>query len=214
MKKLIAKRPILYQGRNYNIGEAIPANDPVMTEAWLKAGSAAWEGTELPSLEQNTHEGDTDVLRCQRGSRQEAEQKAAEVLRDLGVELTDDEGYFVGEEALTDQLRALAKDLLPENETVAQPGPVLDVDPAGHFTRESLQKLTKAELADLAEDMKVDLSKCRTKPEMVDALAAVSADDTLDGGGNPAVGGPPAEAAATGDHAASGAPTAPEAAAT
>lgn len=208
MKKLIAKRLILYQGRNYNIGEAIPANDSVMAEAWLKAGSAAWEGTEEPLPEEKVREDDAGVR------RQEAEQKAAEVLRDLGVELTDDEGHFVGEEALTDQLRALAKDLLPENETVAQPGPVLDVDPAGHFTRESLQKLTKAELADLAEDMKVDLSKCRTKPEMVDALAAVSADDALDGGGNPAVGGPPAEAAATGDHAASGAPTAPEAAAT
>lgn len=205
MKKLIAKRLILYQGRNYNIGEAIPANDPVMTEAWLKAGSAAWEGAEDPSLEQKTLED---------AAPQEAEQKAVEVLRSLGVELTDEEGHFVGEEALTDQLRALAKDLLPENEPVAQPGPVLDVDPAGHFTRESLQKLTKAELADLAEDMKVDLSKCRTKPEMVDALAAVSADDALDGGGNPAVGGPPAEAAATGDHAASGAPTAPEAVAT
>lgn len=196
MKKLIAKRLILYQGRNYNIGEAIPANDSVMTEAWLKAGSAAWEGTEAPFPEEKVHEDSADVL------RQEAERKAAEVLRDLGVELTDEEGHFVGEEVLTDQLLALAKNLLSENETVAQPGPVLDVDASGHFTRESLQKLTKAELADLAQDMKVDLSKCRTKPEIVDALAAVSAEDALDGGGPPA------------DAAVSGAPTAPEAVAT
>lgn len=226
MKKLIAKRLILYQGRNYNIGEAIPANDPVMTEAWLKAGSAAWEGAEeplpagLPLPEEKVHEDGADVLRCQRGSRQEAEQKAAEVLRSMGVEIMDDEGHFVGEEVLTDQLRVLAKDLLPENETVIQPGPVLDVDPAGHFTRESLQKLTKAELADLAEDMKVDISKCRTKPEMVDALAAVSAEAALDGGGNatgaesPADSGSPAEATGSGVPTASETPVAPEAATT
>lgn len=98
MKKLIAKRLILYQGRNYNIGEAIPATDPVMTEAWLKAGSAAWEGAEeplpagLPFPEEKAHEDGAGVLLCQRDSRQEAERKAAEVLRSLGVELTDEEG--------------------------------------------------------------------------------------------------------------------------
>lgn len=202
MKKLIAKRLILYQGRNYNIGESIPANDPVMMEAWLKAGSAAWEGAEEPPPEDKVREDDADVL------RQEAERKAAEVLRGLGVELTDAEGHFVGEETLTDQLRNLAKDLLSEDETVIQPGPVLDVDAAGHFTKESLQKLTKAELADLAQDMKVDLNKCRTKPEMVDALAAVNAEEALDGDGSPAGSGPLAGIGT------SGTPTAPEAGAT
>lgn len=89
------------------------------------------------------------------------------------AELTDRPGR--------DMVRARARDL-ERNSDIAQPGPVLDVDAAGHFTKESLQKLTKAELADLAEDMKVDLSQCRTKPEMVDALAAVSAKETPAGG--------------------------------
>lgn len=46
MKKLIAKRPILYHGRNYQRGEALPGGDEAMTAAWLRAGSAAWEGDE------------------------------------------------------------------------------------------------------------------------------------------------------------------------
>ncbi len=41
--KLIAKRPIQYQGRLYQRGEAVPSSDPVMTAAWLRADSAAWE---------------------------------------------------------------------------------------------------------------------------------------------------------------------------
>lgn len=253
MKKLIAKRLILYQGRNYNCGDPIPANDPVMTEAWLKAGSAAWEGAEEPlpagppSLEQKPHEDAAGVLR-QEAERKtarilqdlgveltdgegrfvgeealtdqlrelakalvpnndaavppEPEQKAAAVLRDLGVELTDEEGHFVGEDVLTDRIRDLAKGLLSESETVTQPGPVLDVDAAGHFTRESLKKLTKPELLDLAADMKVDLSKCRSNAERVDVLAAVNAEEALNGDG------PPAE------EAASGVSAAPEAVAT
>ena len=47
MKKLIAQRPIQYMGRTYERGEAIPAQDPKMVAAWLKANSAAWTGTDV-----------------------------------------------------------------------------------------------------------------------------------------------------------------------
>lgn len=40
MKKLVAKIPILYQGRMYEVGEALPAYDEKMTDAWLRAKSA------------------------------------------------------------------------------------------------------------------------------------------------------------------------------
>lgn len=40
MERLIAKRPVLYQGRQYEQGEALPAHDPVMVDAWRRAGSA------------------------------------------------------------------------------------------------------------------------------------------------------------------------------
>lgn len=48
MKRLIAQRSILYQGRQYRRGEVLPAGDEPMTAAWLKAASAAWEAEEPP----------------------------------------------------------------------------------------------------------------------------------------------------------------------
>lgn len=40
MVKLIAKRSILYRGRQYMPGDELPAADPGMVEAWLRANSA------------------------------------------------------------------------------------------------------------------------------------------------------------------------------
>ena len=41
--RLIAKHPILYLTGQYAIGDELPANDPLMVEAWLVAKTAAWE---------------------------------------------------------------------------------------------------------------------------------------------------------------------------
>lgn len=40
MGKLIAKRAILYRGRQYTPGEQLPGDDAAMVAAWLKAESA------------------------------------------------------------------------------------------------------------------------------------------------------------------------------
>lgn len=48
MERLIAKRPVLYQGRQYEAGEALPAHDTAMVAAWLRAGSAAMMGGTAP----------------------------------------------------------------------------------------------------------------------------------------------------------------------
>jgi len=40
MSKLIAKCPVLYQSRMYAPGDPLPAHDPVMSDAWLEAGTA------------------------------------------------------------------------------------------------------------------------------------------------------------------------------
>lgn len=48
MKKLIAKIPILYQGRMYAEGEALPAYDSKMVDAWLSAKSAELIDTAKP----------------------------------------------------------------------------------------------------------------------------------------------------------------------
>ncbi len=39
---LTALYPILYLSHQYKVGDALPANDPGMVEAWLCAGTAAW----------------------------------------------------------------------------------------------------------------------------------------------------------------------------
>lgn len=44
MKALTAKRAVLYQGRMYEPGDALPAGDSKMVEAWLQAESAEWTG--------------------------------------------------------------------------------------------------------------------------------------------------------------------------
>ena len=49
MKQLIAKRSILYQNRIYAPGQALPAADGQMAEAWLRAGSAAWQEDPPPA---------------------------------------------------------------------------------------------------------------------------------------------------------------------
>lgn len=46
MKKLIAKRSVLYLGRMYDAGDTLPANDQKMVTAWLNAKSAEWDGQE------------------------------------------------------------------------------------------------------------------------------------------------------------------------
>lgn len=40
MERLIAKSAVLYQGRQYEPGEPLPAYDPLMVDAWLRAGTA------------------------------------------------------------------------------------------------------------------------------------------------------------------------------
>lgn len=41
--ELIALRPVLYLAHQYNAGDRLPVNNPEMTDAWLKARSAAWK---------------------------------------------------------------------------------------------------------------------------------------------------------------------------
>ena len=104
MKKLIAKRSVLYQNRMYNPGEALPAADGRMTEAWLRAGSAVWQ-----------------------------------------------------------------EDIPPAPDKPAEQEPML----TGHLDPDSLSEMTKAQLAELAEEMGLDVADAKTKAELVAAIAAV-----------------------------------------
>lgn len=44
MKRPIAERSVLYLGRMYAPGDALPASDGIMVAAWLRAKSAKWTG--------------------------------------------------------------------------------------------------------------------------------------------------------------------------
>lgn len=42
--KLVATHSILYQSKQYEVGQNLPTNNPVMTKAWIEAGTAVWQG--------------------------------------------------------------------------------------------------------------------------------------------------------------------------
>ena len=89
MKALTEKRAVLYQGRMYEPGDALPAGDSKMVEAWLQAESAEWtgedqkpaqEGQEIQGAAEGTQEGQGAAEDAQEG--QEG-QGAAEGTQDV-----------------------------------------------------------------------------------------------------------------------------------
>ena len=51
MRKLVAKRPVLYRSTQYRAGDALPADNQAMVDAWLEAKSAEWvdEANDAPA---------------------------------------------------------------------------------------------------------------------------------------------------------------------
>ena len=82
MKKLIAKRPVLYLGRMYDAGDTLPANDQKMATAWLNAKSAAWDGQEAEERRQEAQEdaGQADGSQDRRGQEAQENGQEAEML--------------------------------------------------------------------------------------------------------------------------------------
>lgn len=78
MKKLIAKRPVLYLGRMYDPGDTLPANDQRMVTAWLNAKSAEWSG-------QEAQESDEQADGYQGNQEQNEGQKAKENGQEEGM---------------------------------------------------------------------------------------------------------------------------------
>lgn len=60
MKKLIAKRRILYLGQMYEAGDTLPVNDADMARAWMRAGSAEWHGQEAAERRQTPPKTERD----------------------------------------------------------------------------------------------------------------------------------------------------------
>ena len=91
MKKLIAKRPVLYLGRMYDKGDTLPANDQKMVTAWLNAKSAAWDGQEAKESRQEAQErakqadGSQDS-RGQNGGQEAQENDQLATMKKAGLE--------------------------------------------------------------------------------------------------------------------------------
>lgn len=204
MKKLIAQRPIQYMGRTYERGEAIPAQDPKMVAAWLKANSAAWTGT--------------DVEDAARAAIREAAQRsrvngqAAEAIRAMGVTIEDTAGEFVGTSSMEEQIRALFAPGGLQNGggtgegqdhgdggNAAQGGQNAPGEgengqgggaPAmltGHLDAAKLERMKKEDLLDLAAKLGVDVSAAKNQQERAQLIAAAEvqahATDPENGGG-------------------------------
>lgn len=205
MKKLIAQRPIRYMGRTYERGEAIPAQDPKMVAAWLKANSAAWTGTDVEDAARAA------IREAARRSR--VNDQAAEAIRAMGVTIEDTAGEFVGASSMEEQIRALfapgglqngggtgegqedhgdggnaakgGQNAPGEGENGQGGGTSTML--TGHLDAADLEKWKKADLEKLAEDMGVDISRAKNNAERAAILAAVEvqapANDPENGGG-------------------------------
>ena len=204
MKKLIAQRPIQYMGRTYERGEAIPAQDPKMVAAWLKANSAAWTGTDVEDAARAA------IREAARRSR--VNDQAAEAIRAMGVTIEDTAGEFVGASSMEEQIRALFAPGGLQNGggtgegqdhgdggNAAQGGQNAPGEgengqgggaPAmltGHLDAVKLERMKKEDLLDLAAKLGVDVSAAKNQQERAQLIAAAEvqahATDPENGGG-------------------------------
>lgn len=110
MKKLIAKRPVLYLGRMYDAGDTLPANDQKMVTAWLNAKSAEWGGQEA----QESRQEDQESAEQADGSQGSQEQNEGQEAEENGQEAEMVEGHLDAEQLATmkkAELEQLAADL-------------------------------------------------------------------------------------------------------
>lgn len=105
MKKLIAKRSVLYLGRMYDAGDPLPANDQKMVTAWLNAKSAAWDGQEAEERRQEAQEaaGQAD------GSQDSRGQNGGQEAQENGQEGKMVEGHLDAEQLATTKKAELEK---------------------------------------------------------------------------------------------------------
>ena len=204
MKKLIAQCPIQYMGRTYESGEAIPAHDPNMVAAWLRANSAAWTGTDL---EDTARAAVREAAR-----RSKVNDMAAEAIRAMGVTIEDDAGEFVGASSMEEQIRALfapgslqdggetkegqepagsgnhvqnGQETPEEAENGGDSGAHAML--TGHLDAAKLERMKKEDLLDLAAKLGVDVSAAKNQQERAQLIAAAEvqahANDPENGGG-------------------------------
>ena len=151
MERLIAKRAVLYQGRQYEPGEPLPAYDPLMVDAWLRAGTAKMVSDAKP---EETTAGDNNGQNGQDG-------------------LQDGQN---GQEGTGDTQDG------QDAENGAQDGQSAPEMVDGHPDPAQLESMSKEALVALAKDMGVELPRGAAKALIVEKLAAVTVQATVNDG--------------------------------
>lgn len=152
MKRLIAQRPVLYMGRAYEQGDSLPAHDPKMVEAWLRAKSAAWSGQEGRQDTPDTGGGQehaevgTPANGGQNGHQNTPTGEGGQNTDEGGQNAAENDGNGDGGGALA---------------TVT-----------GHLSAAKLETWKKADLEKLAAEMGVDISTAKNNAERAAILAA------------------------------------------
>lgn len=145
MKKLTAKRPILYGGRMYQAGDTLPAYDKRMVQAWLSAGSAKM----------------TD----------DAAEEAAGVGQDGTESATTQDTQGAADTTEDAQEAPDTTEGAQENPNGDHSGGDTDMV-EGHLDPKQLEEMNKDDLKKLAKDLGVDLPRGAAKALIVERLAA------------------------------------------
>ena len=143
MKRLIAKRPILYLGRMYQEGEALPGGDAKMVDAWVRNKSAEWSGENAKTAQDGTQgtQGTQDGQDGTQGTQDGQD----------GTQGTQD-----GTQGTQDGTQG------------AQDGGMI----AGHLDPKDLESLKKADLERMATDMGLEISEAKTKADLIAVITA------------------------------------------
>lgn len=156
MKKLTAKRPILYGGRMYQAGDTLPAYDKRMVQAWLSAGSAKM----------------TD----------DAAEEAAGVGQDGTESATTQDTQGAADTTEDAQEAPDTTEGTQENPDGDHSGGDTDMV-EGHLDPKQLEEMNKDDLKKLAKDLGVDLPRGAAKALIVERLAAAIVTPAADNGG-------------------------------
>lgn len=143
MKRLIAKRPILYLGRMYQEGEALPGGDAKMVDAWVRNKSAEWSGENAKTAQDGT-QGTKDGQDGAKGTQGTQDGQD-------GTQGTQD-----GTQGTQDGTQG------------AQDGGMI----AGHLDPKDLESLKKADLERMATDMGLEISEAKTKADLIAVITA------------------------------------------
>ena len=152
MKRLIAKRPILYLGRMYQEGEALPGGDAKMVDAWVRNKSAEWSG-ENAKTTQGAQGGQDGAQGGQDGTQGTQDTKGGQD----GTQGTQDgQDGTQGTQGTQD------------GQDGTQGGGMI----AGHLDPKDLEDLKKADLERMATDMGLEISKAKTKADLIAVITA------------------------------------------